>query len=267
MVFYRVPGPIGMYPDKNDGLGSGTVKFQAPINEWNSGYSRFDKFSGLLSRNAFNYETQLKRGSQTSEAFNEPQDNIGERICSNMSNKEFIEEFNELRDKLIKILEQRVIPSVNRWGPEDRKRAIEWFGTDSEKLRSMLRSGYPKCVAVLKSLSGENFVKPTQDAEFYGCTPTKQTSGVHAAVCPVDGGHHIAIYSDYCGSRKYSSQGSSKLGTLLHEVAHFQSTFTAVDHVYDAALSQRLATTNPDKAVQNTDNIVMFAIHGIIYGS
>ncbi|WP_280188741.1 M35 family metallo-endopeptidase [Delftia sp. PS-11] len=208
---------------------------------------------------------QLKIGNSTHN-FVDPPDRLEDRICPNMTNEQFIEEFNEIRDKLVKILENRVIPSVNQWSPQIREKAIKWFGTDSEKLKLILQNGYPKCVSVLKQLSGENFLKPST-GNFFGCEPNTNNKGVHAAVCPTDGGHHIAIYPGYCESRTYSSTQSSKIGTILHEVCHFQTTFTSLDHAYDQILSERLAQSDPSKAINNTDSFVMFALHGVVYGS
>lgn len=118
---------------------------------------------------------QLKIGNSTHN-FVDPPDRLEDRICPNMTNEQFIEEFNEIRDKLVKILENRVIPSVNQWSPQIRERAIKWFGTDSEKLKLILQNGYPKCVSVLKQLSGENFLKPSTGI-FLDANPIQITKG------------------------------------------------------------------------------------------
>lgn len=275
MVLFIKPGPInGIEARTEYGCGHSGVLAQSPMHPLPEPITFRRKFrtDEEISCKAQDFQLehtfggpgtaqQLKRGEAFKSA--DSSENVDDRICPNMANKEFIAEFNEIRDKLIKILTNSVIPSVSQWGPATRERAMKWFGTDGDKLKQILLNGYPKCVSVLKQISGENFVKPTKDGLF-GCVPDTSVDldGVHAAVCPLDTGHHIAIYPGYCNSRTYSSLQGSKIGTILHEVCHFQSTFTSIDHVYDATLSERLANTDPSKAIGNTDNFVMFALHG-----
>lgn len=279
MVLFIKPGPINGIENRTEyGCGHAGVLAQSPMHPLPEPITFHKNFRSreeniCRAQDYFSepeYERsgdaqQFKRSEETA-LTTEPAENIDDRICANMTNKEFIAEFNEIRDKLIKVLTNSVIPSVNQWGPATRERAIKWFGTDNEKLRLILASGYPKCVAVLKQMAGESFVKPTT-GYLFGCPPNANDKGVQAAVCPTDSGHHIAIYPGYCNSRAYSSQQSSKIGTILHEVCHFQTTFTSLDHAYDEVLSERLARTDPSRAVSNTDSFVMFALHGVVYGT
>lgn len=279
MVLFIKPGPLNGIENRTEyGLGASGVRAQSPLqplpepitfhkNFFSTEEHYFRSLEQWSEQGHFLRDTtqQFKRGDESFPSF-ESTETIDDRICANMTNKEFVEEFNEIKGKLINILTKDVIPSVRQWGPATRERAIHWFGTDSEKLKRILLNGYPKCVSVIKQLSGENFVKPT-NGMLFGCAPSLDHEGVHAAVCPIDDGHHIAIYPGYCNSRTYSSDYSSKIGTILHEVCHFQTTFTSLDYVYDAKLSERLARTDPSKAITNTDNLVLFALHGVIYGN
>lgn len=279
MVLFIKPGPLnGMENRTEYGCGASGVRAQSPLqplpepitfhkNFFSADEHYFRPLDQWSDQGRFlGGEAQQFKRSDPPFTSLESTGTIDDRICANMTNKEFIEEFNEIKGKLIKILTNDVIPSVRQWGPATRERAIRWFGTDSEKLKEILLNGYPKCVSVIKQLSGENFVKPTTGM-LYGCAPSLDHDGVHAAVCPLNNGHHIAIYPGYCNSRTYSTGHSSKIGTILHEVCHFQSTFTSLDHAYDSKLSQRLASTDPSKAINNTDSLVLFALHGVIYGN
>ncbi|BEL12088.1 M35 family metallo-endopeptidase [Actinoplanes sichuanensis] len=51
----------------------------------------------------------------------------------------------------------------------------------------------------------------------------------------------------------------SKAGTLIHESSHFNVNGGADDHVYGLAEGQQLARTDPNRAVDNADNIEHFA--------
>ncbi|MEU8662434.1 M35 family metallo-endopeptidase [Actinoplanes philippinensis] len=51
----------------------------------------------------------------------------------------------------------------------------------------------------------------------------------------------------------------SKAGTLIHESSHFTVNGGADDHVYGLTEGQQLARTDPNKAVDNADNIEHFA--------
>lgn len=51
----------------------------------------------------------------------------------------------------------------------------------------------------------------------------------------------------------------SKAGTLIHESSHFYVNGGADDHVYGLAEGQQLARTDPNRAVDNADNIEHFA--------
>ncbi|GAB2828906.1 hypothetical protein GCM10027276_34790 [Comamonas piscis] len=279
MVLFIKPGPLNGIENRTEyGFGASGVRAQSPLqplperitfhkNFFSAEEHYFRSLDQWSDQGRFlgGAAQQFKRSDESFPSF-ESTETIDERICANMTNKEFIEEINEIKGKLIKILTNDVIPSVRQWGPATRERAIRWFGTDSERLKAILLNGYPKCVSVIKQLSGENFVKPTTGMLFE-CAPSLDHDGVHAAVCPIDSGHHIAIYPPYCESRTYSTGYSSKIGTILHEVCHFQTTFTSFDHVYNASLSQRLARNEPSKAINNTDSFVMFALHGVIYGN
>lgn len=268
MVLFIKPGHLNGIENRTEyGCGVSASLAQSPLHR-QSEYNKSHFLDDLPLMRGYKNDTEGLQKFKISEEVHSRESAKGadDIICANMTNEEFVEEFNEIRDKLINILTNSVIPSVGQWGPATRARAIKWFGTDNEKLRSILANGYPKCVTVLKSMSGENFVKPT-NGYLFGCAPNSNDTGVHAAVCPTDSGHHIAIYPDYCDSRKYSSLQDSKIGTILHEVCHFQSSFTSVDHVYSATLSERLAKIDPSKAIGNTDNFVMFALHGVVYGS
>jgi hypothetical protein len=271
MVIFIKPGPIiGPESRAEYGFGHAGVLAQShvhPLPEPINFHKNF-RSKDSQSEHAFSGKSEAQQYKRSEEAkpSTEPLENIDDRICPKMTNKEFIEEFNEIRDKLIKILTNNVIPSVSQWGQVTRERAIKWFGTDSEKLKLILLNGYPKCVLVLKQMSGENFVKPTIE-NIFGCAPNSNTENVYAAVCPSDSGHHLVIYPGYCNSRTYSSTQSSKIGTILHEVCHFQTTFTSLDHAYDEVLSERLARTDSLRAINNTDSFVMFALHGVVYGN
>jgi hypothetical protein len=134
----------------------------------------------------------------------------------------------------------------NRWDSEAKKRAIKWFGTDSDELRTKLMGGYQQCLALLKDIKDVEIVKADPDADFYGCIPNNDYRGAVALVCPEDGDHHIGILPSYCNLSMYTTTNAdSKLATILHEVTHFNDVFKSKDTIYTAYDSQRLAKNNP----------------------
>ena len=51
----------------------------------------------------------------------------------------------------------------------------------------------------------------------------------------------------------------SKAGTLVHEMSHFTVVAGTSDYAYGTSACQRLASTNPKKAVNNADSHEYFA--------
>jgi len=287
-VFIR-PGPVGIwddeidpwrYPKRDDGINLGRTRFPSGLNgapgilAGEEG-SLFYKSSLSGDRNTLKWSdsTSVAYVDNTRPAGSEDKpalsmiDDTNERICPNMTNKEFIEEFNVIRDKLISILSFQTIPALNRWDKNDKVKAKKWFGTDSNEFRMKLQEGYKKCITVLRKLEGKNFIKYKPGEGLPGCAPYSgpEIEDVAAAVCQSDDGHHIQIHQKYCESNMYSYQSRSKLAIIFHEITHFNDVFSSLDYGYNQINSQRLAGNNSMLAQQNADSFVFFALDGVTY--
>ncbi|MFC5476030.1 M35 family metallo-endopeptidase [Paraherbaspirillum soli] len=197
-----------------------------------------------------------------------------ETVCPNMTNEEFAETVMRLRDEAVVRTVMR-IDGLSRWGANDRKEVVQWFGSDSEEVRSTLLEGLPQINRVLSSLTPSNFVRWSKVALSYlNCDGSKGDHNTTAAVCKPDvATHKIAIGLNFCempDDRKNFDtgepfNGDSKLLTLVHEISHFNDTMNSVDSWYSTKISQDRAFEGNKLCIGNADNIagyVVFARRG-----
>ncbi|SIT37377.1 conserved hypothetical protein [Paraburkholderia piptadeniae] len=185
-----------------------------------------------------------------------------DKICPNMSNKEFREMVLRHRDHAVTLVEARLKDLV-RWSVLDQNRVQTWFGNCDESARSKLTNGLTSIVRVLRGLTGDNFVRwEPRTASYVGCTPNPVQSGVVAEVCAPDTRTHtIAIRHEFCDMREFSWEKDSIVSTLIHEASHFQDTMATRDWKYfmDDCLSW--GKSNPEQAINNADSIAGYVIY------
>lgn len=94
-----------------------------------------------------------------------------ERICENMTNREFREIIKSTLQRAIPLVDIR-IAALRMWSPSERARVQRWFGRNDESARAILINGLPRIAAVLRGLSPANFVRSSPDRDkALGCTP------------------------------------------------------------------------------------------------
>ncbi len=192
MTYFKVPGPLnGLASNSTDGANSQNQALNnlnsrrniAFIPKENSDIENFKlpyNSSPITSTStSYKIETASKFGEIK---ITNPEEDVSQRLCPEMSNEDFVKEFDWIKKSLIKLLQTQTIPAVSRWDNQVKSRAIEWFGTDSEELRVRLQTGYVNCVMVLNKLEGTNFVKPPTTSKFFGCDDEGKTLGVQAAL-------------------------------------------------------------------------------------
>lgn len=185
-----------------------------------------------------------------------------ENICPNMTNKEFCTLVMELRDQAVRLINVR-LQDLEKWGEAEQERAIKWFGVGDESIRQHLRSGLVACNRVLRGLTCNNFVRYSEQLmRDVGCVPSGNKSGLVAEVCKPDTKTHtIGIAVGFCSIPHVAFSTDSRLSTLIHEVTHFDDTFSSKDTVYKMRKSLPLAS-NPEEARVNADSITGYVLYG-----
>ncbi|WP_038497286.1 M35 family metallo-endopeptidase [Collimonas arenae] len=197
-----------------------------------------------------------------------------ETICPNMTNAEFAKKVMQLRDIAVERTTVR-IEQLGRWSASDIDAVVQWFGSDSDEVRSTLLRGLPEINRVLSGLAPSNFVRLSETALAHlNCDGSKTDRNTTAAVCIPDvATHTIAIGLNFCempdDKKNFDTaepfNGDSKLLTLVHEVSHFNDTMNSIDSWYSTKLSQDRALDGDKLCVGNADNIagyVVFARRG-----
>ncbi len=186
-----------------------------------------------------------------------------ERICENMSNKEFREIISSILQRAIPLVDTRVA-ALRSWSPSERARIQRWFGRNDEFARIILLNGLPKIAAVLRGLSPANFVRTGSDRDrATGCMPNPAGVGQEAAhVCAPDTATHtISISPQFCTMRQWSADSDSRVSAVIHEVTHFMDTMATKDNKYSIAYTLRdWAQGNSDLALNNADSVAGYIV-------
>ena len=165
-----------------------------------------------------------------------------ENICPNMTNREFCLLMMKLRDTAVNLIERDRLPELERWDKVAQARVNEWFGVVDGPIRKHLQSGLAACKHVPEGLTCANFIRYSEaNKRNLGCIFPSDAPGTVAAVCKPDTATHtIAIALDFCElpedrivfGTNVIRDGDSKLLTLIHEVTHFEDTFSSFDPWY-----------------------------------
>jgi hypothetical protein len=181
-------------------------------------------------------------------------------ICQNMSNKEFRETIVRDRDMAVTLIQNR-IKALTRWDQTEQARAMKWFGSSSNDVRSVLTAGLPKLLGVMQNLKPENVIRwDEQKQRNITCTIFPDNGSTDAAVCKPDTAKRIiAIYPHFCTSPDAQLWKGCKVLTLIHECTHFTDVFNSNDEMYGVSIGLSFwAKSNPDKAIQNADSIACY---------
>ncbi|RFU48569.1 M35 family metallo-endopeptidase [Paraburkholderia sp. DHOC27] len=188
-----------------------------------------------------------------------------EKICENMTNKEFRGIINDILQRAIPLVDARIC-ALKTWSSSERARVQRWFGRNDESAHAILIDGLPKISAILRSLSPANFVRTGSEADrVTGCMPNPAGVGQEAAhVCAPDTATHtISIGPLFCTMRQWSANADSRVSTVIHEVSHFMDTMATKDNKYTIAYTLRdWAQENPDLALNNADSVAGYVVAG-----
>jgi hypothetical protein len=167
---------------------------------------------------------------------------LAERICPSMTNKEFCAMVLKLRDQAVAFIAKQRLPELERWDKDAQARVQEWFGVADQSMREHLQKGLAACKRVLEGLGCENFIRYSEASKKnLGCIFSSDPVVTVAAVCKPDTATRtIAIGLSFCDlpenmliyDTNIIRDGDSKLLTLIHEVTHFDDTFSSFDPWY-----------------------------------
>lgn len=192
-----------------------------------------------------------------------------EKICPDMTNKEFALLSIKLRDMAVRYIVEKRLAELARWDKEAKSLVQAWFGIADQNTREYLQNGLTACVRVLKGLEPKNFVRYTEGGKLVSCV-MPSALGTVAAVCKPDTATHtIAIALGFCKLHEdtliYGTDeirhGDSQLLALIHEVTHFDDTFSSKDTWYGTTNSKmHVSGANSAKLLLNADSISSYIL-------
>lgn len=189
-----------------------------------------------------------------------------ENICPNMTNRQFCEKMLELRDKAILLIAEKRLPELTRWNANDMSRVEEWFGVADQSMREYLQKGLASCESVLRGMNCKNFIRLTPEGKGLRCIVPPYDNETVAMVCKPDlATRTIAINVPFCDLRDLSATHDSQLSTLIHEVTHFDDTFSSSDKLYHLSQSRAAARTDPAGMKKNADSIAGYVVWGEVF--
>ncbi|MFS2164643.1 M35 family metallo-endopeptidase [Variovorax sp. Varisp62] len=190
-----------------------------------------------------------------------------EKICSNMTNKEFAVLVIKLRDMAIDYILKKRLPELQRWDKEAQARTVEWFGTADQSIREYLQEGLVACARVLRGLEPKNFIRYAEGGKIATCVLASANGAAAAACKPDTATRTIAIASVFCNFRFDNKtnfdtgavmDGDSRLLTLVHEVTHFDDTFSSNDTWYGTTQSREHA--EHPRSRSNADSLASYIL-------
>ena len=188
-------------------------------------------------------------------------------ICPNMTNDQFFATMLRLRDKAVRLVDDR-LAGLKRWNPQDQALVKRWFGVANDATHEHLPIGLQRVRSILSSLTAANFYRFSLEAVHKtGCVPRSDGIGTVAAVCGPDGLHGIFFYPGFCllpdeqtDFKGTPLHGDSKLLTLIHEVTHFTDAMGSRDVWYSTKLSMLRAADVNQFCIENADNIASYVV-------
>ena len=194
-----------------------------------------------------------------------------ETICPNMTNAMFAQEILQVRSSAVQLLTERMA-ALDRWNEPAQQNVRMWFGDSTQEIRAYLQKGLLACRRVLEQLQASNFVRYAEGSnEALGCTfPSNANKGIVAAVCKPDvRTHTIAITFQFCELPQNKTWhgtssilfGDTQLLTLVHEVTHFDDTFSSRDTWFGSKNSfSRVGIAKTDGLLMNADSLASYML-------
>lgn len=125
----------------------------------------------------------------------------------------------------------------------------EWFGRSDKATKEAMAKRIDKELEILNTLNSDNFdIDHTLVAD--GKTPE------FAHVYHDDASHRISLGDKFW--RAPATGSDSQMGTITHELSHFDEAGHTDDVVYGEDNARTLAKESPDDAIRNADNFEYF---------
>jgi hypothetical protein len=186
-----------------------------------------------------------------------------DRICPNMTNKEFRAKFAEAQNEAVSKIEVR-LAALASWNKSEQERVRQWFGRNDEATRARLQTGLAKVLTVVRGFGPHNIVRSGDAGDLAtGCTPNPRGTNAEAAhVCAPDTATHtIAISQGFCTMRQGGGGGDSRVSTIIHEATHFLDTMATTDEQYTITrFLGEWGQRNPDLAIKNADSVAGYCV-------
>lgn len=127
--------------------------------------------------------------------------------------------------------------------PETLSSMEKWFGNNDEKTQEALVDRIDKQLTLLDSMDRDNF-------------RVEEKANTYAYVYPNDKEHKITLCDSFWEAEPTGPD--SQMGTIAHEMSHFNDYGATDDHVYGRGDAEQLADASPDDAMNNADNFEYF---------
>lgn len=169
------------------------------------------------------------------------------KVLKKKSSDELSKDQKKSVENAIKNLKKRLSQKkdeLQKWNKSTKNSVKTWFGSDDQKTKQTLVERISKMEKKLKGYSANNFKLAKNSKQ-----------GLYAYVNPQD---DKKIYLGKAFFKAKSTGIDSQMGTIAHEMSHFNSVAGTQDHVYGAANAKQLATKSSTLALDNADNFEYF---------
>ncbi|WPB57753.1 M35 family metallo-endopeptidase [Xylophilus sp. GOD-11R] len=189
-----------------------------------------------------------------------------DRICPAQTNEKFYEDMMANCERAIYLV-NRKIEQLQVWDEVARRDVKYWFGREDVEIRRYLIEGLSRTVAALHELTPKNFVRYSDEfARRIYCRVDPSPEAV-AGVCKSDTRNRIiGIARGFCSIPSDSGSVDSQVGTIIHEVTHFDDVFSANDYVYHYRQSAEMAKTDSGRPMKNADSVTGYVMWETFYG-
>jgi len=134
--------------------------------------------------------------------------------------------------------------ALKKWDDKIKKSTKKWFGKADKATQQTLIKRIEKIQSKLDTYTVDNFK-----------LANSQNKKLYAYVYPTD---DTQIYLGKAFFKASPTGIDSQMGTVAHEMSHFNTIAGTQDHVYGVINAQKLAIKNPAMALDNADNFEYF---------
>lgn len=171
----------------------------------------------------------------------------------NISNESFKKEILPALDKAESLVDEK-IKQLKEWGDKEKECFKKAFGDhgknlDAEKDKKLSQMEKMKeLITDLKDKKEANF----RFGKIYEEGTNIEKTNTFAWVNRKDTSHIVNLGEAYNSAPLEGKD--SKVGTLIHELSHFDDIAGTIDHAYGLTEAKNLAKNNKSKAITNADN-------------